>query len=93
MFAEIAKDNNVSVFIPGQIASNMTLHNGENISVVGVVQTYQGKKEVVVQSGSDISSNSCPERKFSGDLFSSISTKRPCDYSKSFLSEHAPLSL
>jgi DNA/RNA endonuclease YhcR with UshA esterase domain len=50
--------NNASVFIPGQIASNMTLHNGENISVVGVVQTYQGKKEVVVQSGSDIASNS-----------------------------------
>jgi DNA/RNA endonuclease YhcR with UshA esterase domain len=54
----IIQINNVSVFIPGQIASNMTLYNGENISVVGVVQTYQGKKEVVVQSGSDISSNS-----------------------------------
>jgi len=50
--------NNVSVFIPGQIASDMTLHTGENISVVGIVQTYQGKKEVVVQSGSDIASNS-----------------------------------
>jgi DNA/RNA endonuclease YhcR with UshA esterase domain len=50
--------NNVSVFIPGQIASDMTLHTGENISVVGVVQTYQGKKEVVVQSGSDKASNS-----------------------------------
>jgi hypothetical protein len=49
--------NNVSVFIPGQIASDMTLHTGENISVVGIVQTYQGKKEVVVQSGSDIASN------------------------------------
>jgi len=32
--------NNVSVFIPGQIASDMTLQNGGNISVVGVVQTY-----------------------------------------------------
>ena len=51
----IIQINNVSVFIPGQIASNMTLHDGENISVVGVVQTYQGKKEVVVQSGSDVS--------------------------------------
>jgi len=50
--------NNVSVFIPGQSASDITLHTGENISVVGIVQTYQGKKEVVVQSGSDIASNS-----------------------------------
>jgi len=45
---------NTSVFIPAQIASGITVRNGENISVMGIVQTYQGKKEVVVQSGSDI---------------------------------------
>ncbi|WAC05454.1 MAG: hypothetical protein OS112_02165 [Methanoregula sp.] len=46
---------NTSVFIPGQVASGMTVRSGDNISVRGIVQTYQGKKEVVVRSGSDIS--------------------------------------
>ena len=46
---------NTSVFIGNPIAQNLTLHNGENISVIGIVQTYQGKKEVVVLAASDIS--------------------------------------
>jgi DNA/RNA endonuclease YhcR with UshA esterase domain len=48
--------NNTSVFITNQIAINLMLRNGENISVIGILQTYQGKKEVVVQAASDISS-------------------------------------
>lgn len=51
----ILQVDNTSVFIPGQVASKVTVHNGENISLMGTVQTYQGKKEVVVQSDSDIS--------------------------------------
>jgi hypothetical protein len=51
----IMQIENTSVFIPSQVASGVTVRNGENISVMGIVQTYQGKKEVVVHSGSDIS--------------------------------------
>ena len=54
----ILQVKNTTVFIPGQIAPGMTLQNGKNISVMGIVQTYQGNKEVVVQSGSDVSSDS-----------------------------------
>lgn len=46
--------NNMSVFIPNQIATNFTVHKGENISIIGIVQTYRGKKEVIVQSATDI---------------------------------------
>jgi DNA/RNA endonuclease YhcR with UshA esterase domain len=51
----ILQVNNTSVFIANPIAQNLTLHTGENISVIGIVQTYQGKKEVVVLAASDIS--------------------------------------
>ncbi len=47
--------NNISVFIPNTVAQTLTLHNWENISITGIVQTYLGKKEVVVQSASDLS--------------------------------------
>ncbi len=47
--------NNTSVFIPGPVAQNLVLRNGDTVSLVGVVQTYGGNKEVVVQAASDIS--------------------------------------
>jgi hypothetical protein len=47
--------NNTSVFIPNPVAQTLALRNGENISVTGIVQTYLGKKEVIVQAASDIS--------------------------------------
>lgn len=47
--------NNISVFLPNTIASDIDLHAGKNISLIGTVQVYQGKREVVVTSSSDIS--------------------------------------
>jgi DNA/RNA endonuclease YhcR with UshA esterase domain len=46
--------NNFSVFIPSQAARNLTLHEGDQISAYGTVQTYRGKKEIVVNSRDDI---------------------------------------
>lgn len=51
----ILQVNNTSIFIANPIAQNLSLHKGENISVIGIVQAYQGKKEVVVVGVSDIS--------------------------------------
>ena len=46
--------NNLSVFIPNQIAAGQSFPHGTKITVIGTVQTYQGKKELMVQSASDI---------------------------------------
>jgi len=46
--------NNLSVFIPSQAAQDLTLHEGDMISAYGTVQTYRGKKEIVVNSRDDI---------------------------------------
>ena len=46
--------NNLSVFIPSQAAQSLTLHEGDVISAYGTVQTYRGKKEIVVNSRNDI---------------------------------------
>ena len=45
---------NITIFVPAQIAQELTLHSGDTVSVYGVVQTYRGKKEIVVSSGKDI---------------------------------------
>ena len=46
---------NITIFVPAQIAQELTLQKGDSISVYGVVQTYRGKKEIVISSGKDIS--------------------------------------
>ena len=46
---------NITIFVPAQIAQELTLHSGDTVFVYGVVQTYRGKKEIVVSSGKDIS--------------------------------------
>jgi DNA/RNA endonuclease YhcR with UshA esterase domain len=46
--------NNVTVFVPAQVARELTIRKGDTISLYGVVQTYRGKKEIVVSSGKDI---------------------------------------
>jgi hypothetical protein len=46
---------NITIFVPAQIAQELTLKKGDAISVYGVIQTYRGKKEIVVSSGKDIS--------------------------------------
>jgi hypothetical protein len=46
--------DNLSIFVPAQVAQGLALQTGDRISVFGVVQTYRGKKEIVVSSGDDI---------------------------------------
>jgi hypothetical protein len=46
---------NITIFVPVQIAQELTVQKGDLISVYGVVQTYRGKKEIVISSGKDIS--------------------------------------
>jgi len=46
--------DNLSVFIPNKFIGDRTFSQGMNITVVGIVQTYEGKKEIAVQSFSDI---------------------------------------
>jgi DNA/RNA endonuclease YhcR with UshA esterase domain len=45
----------VTIFVPAQVAQELTLQKGDMISVYGIVQTYRGKKEIVVSSVGDIS--------------------------------------
>jgi hypothetical protein len=46
--------NNLSVFLPAQIVQAVSLQKGDRISVYGVVQTYRGKKEIVVSAPEDV---------------------------------------
>lgn len=46
--------NNITIFVPAQVAAELTLRKGDSISLYGVVQTYRGKKEIVVSSEKDI---------------------------------------
>ena len=49
-----AASGNLSLFIPADIASRITLVKGDHIVVYGIVQTYRGKKEIVVNSAEDV---------------------------------------
>jgi DNA/RNA endonuclease YhcR with UshA esterase domain len=44
-----------TIFIPAQVVKELKLQKGDVISVYGIVQTYRGKKEIVVNSAQDIS--------------------------------------
>jgi len=46
--------NNLTIFIPAQAARDLTVKKGANISVYGIVETYRGKKEIMVSSADDI---------------------------------------
>lgn len=50
----IVSINNLSIFIPSQVAQDISLKKGDRIFVYGTVQTYQGKKEIVVSEAGDI---------------------------------------
>jgi hypothetical protein len=45
---------NLSIFIPSEVATGMSLKKGDRITVYGLVQTFRGKKEIVINSASDI---------------------------------------
>lgn len=46
--------NNLSIFLPVQVVQVVSLQKGDRISVYGIVQTYRGKKEIVVSSAEDV---------------------------------------
>jgi DNA/RNA endonuclease YhcR with UshA esterase domain len=46
--------NTTTIFIPAQVAQDLILNKGDSISVYGIVQTYRGKKEIVISSKKDI---------------------------------------
>ncbi|OPX61641.1 MULTISPECIES: hypothetical protein [unclassified Methanoregula] len=45
---------NTSVFLPAQVVQDITLQKGDRIFVYGTVQTYQGKKEIVISDPGDV---------------------------------------
>jgi DNA/RNA endonuclease YhcR with UshA esterase domain len=50
----ILQINNLTIFIPAQVARDLAVKKGEIISVYGIVETYRGKKEIMVNSVEDI---------------------------------------
>jgi hypothetical protein len=46
--------NNLSIFLPAQVVQGVSLQKGDRISVYGIVQTYRGKKEIVVSAAEDV---------------------------------------
>jgi DNA/RNA endonuclease YhcR with UshA esterase domain len=46
--------NNLSIFLPAQVIQAVSLQKGDRISVYGIVQTYRGKKEIVVNAAEDV---------------------------------------
>lgn len=50
----IASVNGTKVFIPSDIAREVSLHSGDEVSLFGIVQTYRGEREIVVNSQTDI---------------------------------------
>jgi DNA/RNA endonuclease YhcR with UshA esterase domain len=46
--------NNLSIFLPVQVVQEVSLQKGDRITVFGIVQTYRGKKEIVVSTAEDI---------------------------------------
>jgi DNA/RNA endonuclease YhcR with UshA esterase domain len=46
--------NNLSIFLPAHVVQAVSVQKGDRISVFGVVQTYRGKKEIVVSAAEDV---------------------------------------
>lgn len=46
--------NGTSVFIPASSAMGVSVKKGDVVQIYGIVQTYRGEKEVVVQQSWDI---------------------------------------
>ena len=46
--------NNTSVFVPGGAMDDPETTIGERVSVIGIVQTYHEKKEIIVERPEDI---------------------------------------
>jgi hypothetical protein len=46
--------NNVTVFVPANVAGDRSFTKGTAVSLYGTVQTYQSKKEILISSADDI---------------------------------------
>ncbi|PKL69374.1 MAG: hypothetical protein CVV30_07360 [Methanomicrobiales archaeon HGW-Methanomicrobiales-1] len=46
--------NDITIFIPAQAARDLVVKKGDRISAYGIVETYRGKKEIMVNSAEDI---------------------------------------
>ncbi|WP_209630840.1 hypothetical protein [Methanofollis sp. W23] len=46
--------NGTRVFLPARVAARAEMREGTFVEIVGTAQTYQGQKEVVVESASDL---------------------------------------
>lgn len=52
--------NNTTVFVPATAAQDLVVHKGDTILAYGIVQTYRGKKEIVISSVEDIRITTTP---------------------------------
>jgi len=51
----LARINGTAVFIPADVAGEISLDEGDQVSLYGIVQTYRGEREIVLNSKDDIS--------------------------------------
>jgi hypothetical protein len=64
----IATVNGTKVFIPSDTARDVALNPGDQVSLYGIVQTYRGEREIVVNSHTDITVLSTPVSAESGRI-------------------------
>jgi hypothetical protein len=50
----IMEVSGVPVFVPGQVAGGISVMKDDRVTITGTVQTYQGKKEILVNDPRDI---------------------------------------
>jgi DNA/RNA endonuclease YhcR with UshA esterase domain len=50
----IASITGTSIFLPSGVAGKVTLHEGDRVIVYGIVQTFRGTKEIIVQDAADV---------------------------------------
>jgi DNA/RNA endonuclease YhcR with UshA esterase domain len=52
--------DNITIFIPASAGNSRVIHKNDTIRTYGIVQTYRGKKEIVVSSSDDIRITTIP---------------------------------
>ena len=51
---------NTTIFIPATASGNLIVHNGDSVVAYGIVQTYRGKKEIVISAPEDLRITTIP---------------------------------
>lgn len=52
--------HNVTIFIPASAVGDLVVHRNDTIRAYGIVQTYRGKKEIMIGSVEDIRITTLP---------------------------------